>query len=159
MAVWLPRTRDLAEPKPAPTVASEATVRASHTWDSDTELAVNDRRLPSSSADTTIPRHTFWPRTGSVETIEYAWSEPVTLDGASVYFFDDTAVGGGCALPASWRLLAKRGDAWVAIEATYPLERDRMAAVRFTPITTTALKLEMVLDEGRSAGVLEWTVE
>ncbi len=159
MAVWLPRTRDLAEPKPAPTVASEATVRASHTWDSDTELAVNDRRVPSSSADTTIPRHTFWPRTGSVETIEYAWSEPVTLDGASVYFFDDTAVGGGCALPASWRLLAKRGDAWVAIEATYPLERDRMAAVRFTPITTTALKLEMVLDEGRSAGILEWTVE
>jgi hypothetical protein len=34
-----------------------------------------------------------------------------------------------------------------------------MAAVRFTPITTTALKLEMVLDEGRSAGILEWTVE
>ncbi len=164
MAVWLPRGRELAEPKPAPTVASRASVRASHTWDSDTEFAVNDRRLPSSNADTTIPRHTFWPRKGSVETIEYAWSEPVTLDGAEVHFFDDTSVGGGCALPASWRLLARGagsasdGEGWTPIDAEFVVNGEGPSAVRFAPMAVTGLRLEMTLAPERSAGVLEWSV-
>jgi uncharacterized protein len=164
MAVWLPRTRELAEPKPAPTVASRATVRASHTWDSDTEFAVNDRRLPKSSADTTIPRHTFWPRKGSVETIEYAWTEPVTLDGAEVHFFDDTTVGGGCALPTSWRLLARRAESasdvedWTPIDAEFVVRPDGPSVVRFASMAVTALRLEMTLAPERSAGVLEWIV-
>lgn len=163
MSVWMPRTRELAEIAPPETIASRARVSASHTWASDTELAANDRRVPSASADGSIARHTFWPHKGgagaSPEWLMYEWDAPVSLQGAAVYFFDDTGSGGGCALPRSWRLLAKRGDAWVPIEATYSVERDKPSSVRFAPLKTNALRLEMVLDEGRSAGTLEWTVE
>jgi DUF1680 family protein len=163
MAVWLPRTKELARAKPPETIASRAIVSASHVWSSDSELAVNDRRLPASSADGTIPRHTFWPHkgseTGASEWLMYEWKKRVTLKKASVYFFDDTGAGGGCALPKSWRLLAKQGDTWIPIEATFPIERDKDNVVTFPAITTSALRLEMTLAEDRSAGVLEWTVE
>ncbi len=162
MAVWLPRIRNLAEPKPPETTASRATVTASHTWTSDTELAANDRRAPSSSADSKIPRQTFWPHkgtpAGAVESMEYTWPQPITITSSSVYFFDDTAFGGGCALPASWRLLARVGEGWKPIEATFEVARDKACAVTFSPIETTALRLELTLADDRSAGILEWTV-
>lgn len=163
MAVWMPRTKDLARTTAPETTASRAAVTASHTWASDSEWAANDRRLPASSADQSIARHTFWPHKGgpnaAAEWLGYAWSSPVTLTSASVYFFDDTGAGGGCALPASWRLLARSGATWTPIEASYEIARDGMSTVRFAPVTTTELRLEIELAEGRSAGVLEWTVE
>jgi DUF1680 family protein len=158
MAVWLPRLRTLAVAKPPETTASRATVVASHTWASDTELAANDRRLPSGSADESIPRQTFWPHKGTVETMEYRWSEPVTIAGSSVYFFDDSTNGGGCALPAGWRLFALVGETWTPIDAQFEVARDKACAVSFAPISTTSLRLEMTLAPERSAGVLEWTV-
>lgn len=158
MAVWLPRSRALAQPKPPETTASRATVTASHTYASDTELAANDRRVPASSADQSIPRQTFWPRKGSLETLEYAWPTPVTVSGSGVYFFDDTGAGGGCALPSSWRLLARVNGAWTPIEASFAVRADASCEVSFAPVTTDALRLEMQLAPDRSAGVLEWTV-
>jgi DUF1680 family protein len=156
MAVWLPRTRAGARPVPPPTVASRATATASHTWASDTTRALNDRRVPSSSGDQTIPRHTWWDRRGSVEWVQYDWPEPVTLDGSEVWFFDDLGGGGGCALPVAWRLLGRQNGAWVPIEADYPVVRDGPSTVGFPPRTVDGLRLEVTLAPDRSGGVLEW---
>ncbi|MDZ4755404.1 MAG: glycoside hydrolase family 127 protein [Phycisphaerae bacterium] len=163
MAVWLPRTSSLAEVKPPETTASRATVSASHTWSTDTELAVNDRRLPATSADVSIPRQTFWPRKGGTdvppEWIEYTWPAPIAISGSTVYFFDDTGVGGRCALPSALRLLARIDGIWVPVDATCTIARDRACAMTFRPITTDALRLELTLADDHSAGVLEWTAE
>ncbi|MFO0827620.1 MAG: glycoside hydrolase family 127 protein [Phycisphaerales bacterium] len=159
MAVWLPRTAELAEHVPPPTLASRATPSASHTWVSDTPRALNDRRLPKSSSDGTIPRHTWWDRKGSIEWVQYDWPESVAISKASVWFFDDTGNSGGCALPKAWRLLTKQGDSWVPIAARYDVRRDAPSEVSFPTVNTTALRLEVALEAGRSGGVLEWTVE
>ncbi|MBL9121736.1 MAG: glycoside hydrolase family 127 protein [Phycisphaerae bacterium] len=167
MAVWMPRTNDAARVTPPETLASRAAVTASHTWASDTEWATNDRRMPASSADGSIARHTFWPHKGSsdasAEWLTFTWKEPVTLTRSGVYFFDDTGVGGGCALPRGWRLLVPDGHGWKPVEAdsdvSYEVVKDKACTATFAPITTKALRLEIDLANDRSAGVLEWTVE
>ena len=38
--------------------------------------ALNDKRLPTSSDDQSIPRHTFWPRRGTKEWLQYEFDKP-----------------------------------------------------------------------------------
>jgi hypothetical protein len=163
MEVWIARDEHGAEAVPPETLACRAKTSASHTWVSDTARALNDRRVPKSSSDTTIPRHTWWDKKGTVEWVQYDWPDETSLTSSSVYFFDDSGNGGGCALPKGWRLLAKRtgasGDEWMPIEASYEVARDGPSVVKFAPVTTKALRLEVALQPGRSGGVLEWGVE
>jgi len=163
MVVWIPE-----DPRLALLTGEEGAewqegrrIRASHCWTTDTILALNDGRLPESSADHSIPRHTFWDHRGSVEWLEYAWEEPRTLAATRVYWFDDTGIG-NCRVPASWRLLHRDGEAWRAVEPTeggYGTAPDRLHRLRFAPVTTEAVRLEVRLQEGWSAGVLEWEIE
>ena len=55
---------------------------------------------PKSSGDDTIRRFTFWPRKGSGEWVACEFKTPRKIAGTKVYWFDDTARGGGCAIPA-----------------------------------------------------------
>jgi len=63
-------------------------------------------------------------------------------------------------VPASWRLLYKDGDAWKPVEALgpYGVERDRFNTVRFTPVTTSGMRIEIAMQPAWSAGVQEWRV-
>ena len=40
----------------------------------------------------------------------------------------------------------------------YGVEKDRYNTVRFTPIATTAIRLEVRLPEGFSTGIQEWKI-
>ena len=91
------------------------------------------------------------------EWVEMAFAKPSTVSQAQVYWFDDTGRG-GVRVPASWRLLYKDGDEWKPVEAPAPfgVAKDAYNIVTFTPVTTTALRLEV--DDaarrlGRRAGV------
>ncbi len=159
MQVWLARNAATAEAVPPETLASRATATASHIWVSDTPQALNDRRVPRSSSDGTIPRHTWWDKKGSVEWVQYDWPESTNVSKVSVWFFDDSNTGGGCTLPQSWRLLANEGDVWVPIAANYEVARDRACTVTFPAVMTGALRLEVALAPGHSGGILEWSVE
>jgi hypothetical protein len=79
---------------------------------------------------------------------------------ASVYWFDDTG-GGECRVPASWRVLYKSGEDWLPVKSAgeYPVVRDAWNTVKFTPVRTSALRLEVQLQKGWSAGVHEWKVK
>jgi hypothetical protein len=79
---------------------------------------------------------------------------------AQVYWFDDTGQG-GVRVPQSWRLLYKSGDEWKPVQASTPFgtARDAFNVVRFTPVTTTALRLELVMQPNVSAGVQKWVVK
>jgi hypothetical protein len=123
-------------------------------------LAACDDVVPRSSQDREIPRLTFWPRKGTTEWVEYGFKEPRKLSEAAVYWFDDTAVGGGCGLPASWRLLMKVGEEWkpVPLGSADTAVRDEWQRLRFEPIEVDGLRLEVKLRDGLSAGILEWEV-
>jgi hypothetical protein len=57
-------------------------------------------------------------------------------------------------------LYYKRGQNWVEVDAEtpYPMMEDELNRIVFTPVTTTAMKLEVQLQEKYSAGLHEWTV-
>jgi hypothetical protein len=120
--------------------------------------AINDGEDPRSSDDATV-YFDWWPRRGTTEWVEYAFAKPASVSRLEVYWFDDTSRG-QVRVPASWRVLYKDGNDWKPIETTdtYGVARDRFNAVTFKPVTTSALRLEVTMQEGFSAGIQEWKV-
>jgi hypothetical protein len=102
----------------------------------------------------------WWPKKGTSEWIEYAFEAPVRVSESSVYWFDDTG-GGGCRVPASWRILYKAGDDWLPVSPAgpYGVAKDAWNSVTFKPVRTKALRLEVGLQPDWSAGVHEWKIK
>ncbi len=132
---------------------------ASHVWSGDTTAALSDQKIPTDSNDTSIPRFTWWDHEGTTEWVEYTFETPRTVDETAVYWFDDRP-GGGCRVPASWRLLYDDNGTLKPVETgdEYGVARDRFNLVTFKPVTTTRLRLEAELHADASAGILEWQV-
>jgi hypothetical protein len=134
--------------------------KASHCYESDTVMALSDKLVPRSSNDHSIQRMTWWPRKGSTEWVQYDFEKPKTISGAAVYWFDDTG-GGGCRIPKSWRVLYKDGNSFKPVSNTssYGIEKDKFNSVKFDPVQTTALRLEVQLQQDFSGGILEWRID
>ena len=158
MLVWIPDRETSARPQPPPALASQAAVTSSPAGHNPS--AVNDQSEPKSSRDSTSSFFHWWPEKGSTEWIEYAFQEPSRVSQVEVYWLDDTG-SGECRVPASWRLLYKDGGEWKPVESTgsYALDKDRYNTVTFKPVTTSGLRLEVVLQREWSAGIQEWKVQ
>ncbi len=89
-----------------------------------------------------------------------AFAKPATVSETQIYWFDDTGRG-GVRVPKSWRLLYKDGSDWkpVAVQGDYGVAKDAYNTVRFTAVTTTALRIELIMQPSVSAGVQEWKVK
>ena len=169
MAVWLARTASAARPTPYPTIATTSTV--THSPSRKNIRNIVDGEDPRASNDS-ASYFDWWPRNGCSETrttncsgdegewIEMTFAKAATISETQVYWFDDTGRG-GVRVPRSWRLLYKDGDAWkaVAVQGEYGVAKDAYNTVRFTPVSTTALRLELVMQPNVSAGVQEWKVK
>jgi DUF1680 family protein len=161
MAVWLARTNAAARPTPFPTVVTTATIAASLPPSGRGKNARNiiDGEEPPSSSDSTA-YFDWWPVQGSqMEWVELTFEKPSTVSTAEIYWFDDTGRG-GVRVPASWRLLYKSGDQWLPVQNTgaFNTERNAWNTVAFTPITTAALRIEVSMQQGFSAGLQEMKV-
>jgi hypothetical protein len=64
-------------------------------------------------------------------------------------------------VPASWRLLYKSGDRWLPVETTsqFGTTRNAWNAIAFKPVATSALRIEVTMQQGFSAGLQEWRVK
>ncbi len=143
-------------PVPAP-MTSGSRVSTSWVWQNDSPGACDDGLLPSTSADERIPRMTWWNHLGTAEWVEYDFPRPLEVGSVDVYWFADDK---GCAVPASWQVLYRDGEAWKPVQGAgiAGCERDRFNHQTFATVTTTALRLAVALQPERSAGVLEWRV-
>jgi DUF1680 family protein len=157
MAVWLARTDAAAKPTPYPTVATMSTL--THSDSRKNIRNIVDGEDPSSSDDPTS-YFDWWPTNGSSGWIEMAFAKPATVSETDIYWFDDTGQG-GVRVPKSWRLLYKAGDQWKPVETAgeYGVAKDRYNSVRFKPVITSALRLELTMQPEFSAGVQEWKVK
>lgn len=158
MLVFIPNRETSARPQPLPTTASQAKVSASRAGHN--LPAVNDQGEPRSSRDGTSSFFHWWPEKGSTEWVQYTLAAPTSVSGVEVYWLDDTG-SGECRLPVSWRVLYKDGEEWRPVETSgpYGVEKDRYNKVAFKPVTTSSLRLEVVLQPEWSAGVQEWKVQ
>ncbi|MFM9994485.1 MAG: glycoside hydrolase family 127 protein [Phycisphaerales bacterium] len=157
MQVWIPESAALAPLGRLPGV----TTSASHCWGSDSVLALTDRQEPASSADHQVPRQSFWPRKGTTEWVQVDFDRPRRLSGLDVYWFDDgpPAGSGNCRVPNAWSVLCRtshEGD-WkpVSDPRRFTTERDTYNRARFWPIEVVAVRVQVELQPGFSAGVLE----
>jgi DUF1680 family protein len=159
MEVWIPYKADAARPKPEPTIASKAKASGSH--NSKLMLkALNDQYEPADSKDQSTNYLHWWPLKDTIEWVQYDFDKAYTLSESKVYWYDDKPWG-GCALPASWELLYKKGDEWVPVKATTPYEiaKDKYDTVQFEPVTTTALRMMVRLPKNDASGIHEWIVK
>jgi hypothetical protein len=157
MQVWIAREPGKARPAAEPGLASAAKVSASE--GAQRLKGINDQYDPERSDDSVGYMH-WWPKKGTTEWVEYDFDKPVRLSETSVYWFDDTG-GGGCRVPAEWRAFYKAGTTWVPVKArdAYGTAKDAYNTVRFAPVTTTGLRLEVKLPAEFSAGIQEWKVK
>ncbi len=155
---WIAENEDLAV---CLGMTSDFTATCSHCFDRDTVGALNDGIEPSNSNDHSIPRHTWWDHKGGAEWVQYDFGMPRRVSSSAVCWWDDRPAGGQCAAPRSWRLLYWENDRWVEVRGGAPggVEQDRFNEIHFDAVETTALRIEAQLQEGYSAGVLEWKVQ
>ena len=126
---------------------------------SDPLSALHDRVEPRSSDDQNIPRFTWWDHRGSREWVQYTFPEPRKFSWVEVYWFDDTSRGGGCRVPAAWKVQWLDGSTWKDVAAAggkYTTKTNQYNRVTFEPVTTTAIRLDVQLGAGVSGGILEW---
>jgi len=159
MEVWIPFDESAARPMPAPTIASRSKVSASIN-NARMLKALNDQYDPQDSRDASAVYLHWWPKKNSLEYVQYDFDAANTVSETSVYWFDDGPFG-GCRIPASWKVLYKKGEEWVPVKviSVDPIAKDKYNTVRFEPVTTTALKLEIQQPVDHSAGLHEWIVK
>ena len=161
MQVWLPVEASGARLPPVPTIASSAKLSVSFARGGMDPSRVNDQLMPRNATDGFAPNFDFWPHKGSQEWLAYEFAQPTPVKAVTVSWFDDTGTG-ECRLPASWRLLYKAADdSWQPVEAegAYDIRKAEPVRLPIKPVTTRALRLEVQLPDGFSAGLYEWVVE
>ena len=158
MEVWLPDKPGTERPLPRPTVASRSKVTAS--YNSRSLSALNDQMEPKNSNDHSIIYYHWWPKKDTTEWVQYDFEKPTQVSSAKVYWYDDGPFG-GCRIPPGWRILYKQGDVWVPVKNTgsYSVVKDAYSTVKFDPVTTGAVRMEISLPREHSSGIMEWVVE
>jgi DUF1680 family protein len=161
MAVWLPRDVSGTRLPPRPTLASQAKITTSFKRNGMDTGPLNDQQMPKNATDGFAKNFDFWPHKGTTEWIQYDFKEAATVKKSTVSWFDDTGTG-ECRLPKSWRItyLTESGN-WdpVTIGGSYPISKGAPVEVSFKPLKTKAVRLEIQLVDGFSAGLYEWDVE
>ena len=100
---------------------------------------------------------------GKPQWVRRNFGQPATVDSCEVFWYDEEPTKGDVRLPKSWRVTYLDGKEWKEVEnaSGYGVEPDRFNVVKFKPVATTALRLEVVTqnEKGRYAmGILEWRI-
>ena len=158
MRVWLPQDLKATNPSQPATLASESKVSTSSKVPA--LSSINDRLVPKDEDDRSIPYTHWWPKNGTTEWLAYEFPQASTVQSATVYWYDD-GPWGGCRVPQSWRILYQDAQGqWQPVSGAdgYPTDKGAPCTVNFNPVTTKALRLEVVLPTDNSAGLFEWSV-
>jgi DUF1680 family protein len=155
MAVWLARKETAVEPAGIPSIAETSTVTASEKGIG--IEAVNDGLIPSGSSDISFPVFTFLPRKGSTEWLQYDFGKTYEPSIVEVYWLEDDENR----LPESWKIQYRKGNEWEDVWTPhgFSLEKDKLNTVIFETVKTDALRLELQMQPGFSAGIFEWRVK
>jgi len=159
MTVWIPYEASSARPQPAPTIASLSKVSSS--LDNPRLLgAIKDQFEPADSKDTNYPYLHWWPKKNTTEYVQYDFSENQTVSESGVYWYDD-GPWGGCRIPLSYKVLYLKDGAWIPVEilSDSGIAKDQFNFLKFKPVNTKALKLEVQLPIEQSSGIHEWKVK
>jgi len=152
MILWLAREAARTKPLPAPSVASGSTVTSSGGKNPE---ALADQLLPRSPDDRTIPFFHWYPKRGTREWVEYQFRQVSTISRISLEWVEESHPR-GCRPPRAWELLACVDGHWQPI---IPEGTKYRRTLEFSPVRTSALRLELEFEPDHTAGIYEWSVE
>ena len=137
-------------------LALVATPSASHCAMRSRLACLNDGRDRVNVRESAVTAFDFGPEKGS-QWVQYDWSQAVTLDRVDVYWHNE---GWGLARPTAYRLLFWDGQGFVPVTgaAGFGLDDDRYNVTRFTPVTTSRLRMEVTSGDEHPVGILQWKV-
>lgn len=159
MKVWLAQDLKATQPAVPATLASSSKIETSMNMPA--IESINDRLVPKGEDDRSIPYTHWWPKNNSTEWISYTFPEASTVQSATVYWFDDQPWG-GCTVPDAWKIYYKDAQGqWQLVQHPdgYPTTKGSACTVNFTPVKTTAVKLEVKMNNHLSAGIFEWSIK
>ena len=160
MTVWIPIDLSATTPAQPASISSESKVTGSKR-NLPALSAVNDRLMPADGDDRSVPYTHWWPTKNTTEWLQYDFKEAATVSTSTVFWFDD-GPWGGCRVPKSWKLYYKdAAGQWAEVQnpSKYGIVKGAPNIVNFTPVKTTAMKLEIVQPEDFSCGVFEWSLK
>ncbi len=117
--------------------------------------------MPRNATDGFAANFDFWPHKGGREWISYEFEKPLNVTGVTVSWFDDTGTG-ECRVSKSWTLHYQDSSGeWEPASGNpdYAIRKSDPVEVKIQPVTTKALRIELDLTDGFSAGLYEWEVE
>ena len=158
MQVWTAQDLNATTPAKPATLASESKVESSSRIPALSSL--NDRLVPRDANDRSVPYTHWWPKQGTTEWVSYTFPQAATVQSSTVYWYDDQPWQ-GCKVPDSWKLYYKDAQGqWQPVQNPdgYPVLKGAPCTVNFDPVETTAVKLEVVINKDKSAGIFEWSV-
>ncbi len=133
--------------------------------------ALNDGFTPANSLDRSHAQYAVWaePSTGGRKSwVQYDWTEPVNVNKVEIYWAVDRPRRGELpgsyvhriAAPESYRILYWNGNDFVPVSQPQGLDvaLDTFNVTTFEPVKTSKLRLEVLPQEDRPAGILEWKV-
>lgn len=158
MNVWFASNEDSVIPAPGPTIAYKSKLTASA--GSGVLSCITDQAIPKNSNDTSMGFYHWWPRAGTSEWIQLDFDKTYSVSSSKIYWFDDTP-NGSCRIPKSWKLLYHKDNNWIEVKKLneYLNLKDQFNQIKFEPVETNGLRIELQLQEKWSGGILEWQVE
>ncbi len=159
MLVWLPNSFESVRPMAQPTLAARSKTSASEGLKGEL-TAIGDQWNPKHSDDHENPFVHWWPHFGTTEWLQYDFEKEEQVGSCRIYWFDDEASGGGCRVPKSFVIKYLENGEWKKCYTHdgFKVVKDGWSDVDFEPVKTTALRLEIQLQDGVSSGVHEWEV-
>lgn len=161
MNVWFARNMQTILDAIPHTVGNVKSVKASHTFESDSDMAVADGKQPKNSFDGSIPRWTSYPQLGKAQWVELELKKEQPVESVSVYWYDDK---GGVQLPIEWSLEYRNGGEWKTWQLyntdNYNVFADQYNMVHpAEPIKADAIRVNMQPKADSTVGILEVVVE
>ena len=141
-----------------PTLASLSKISASVR--SPAVQALNGDLVPKNSQDEEVPRYFWYGRDGTSEWVQYDFPAPKEVRSVQVYWATHEEERNPGKLPLSWRLLYRDGENWKEVSPSrdYPISANQFNDLEFAPVTTAALRIEVQLQKGGTAGLYRWNI-
>jgi hypothetical protein len=141
-----------------PTIAGAS--RPSASVPSPAVAALNDQISPKTSHEMGIQRFVWRDRKGTKEWVQYDFAEPQKISSTGIFWALEDDPDNPCKLPKRWRVLYREGENWKEVSAAtgYSITADQENRVGFAPVITSAMRIEVQLDDKATAGIFEWRV-
>ncbi len=164
-------TSAIAQAPRGPVNVARVAIPSSSELNSQNKISsLNNGATPADSFDHSSGLYTLWADSadGSAPWVQYEWSQPVTIDKVEVYWAVDrprpAAIPGSSwprmLVPQTCRILYWNGSAFVPVSthSGSGISADTFNLTAFEPVKTSKLRLEVIPQTRKPAGILEWRV-